>query len=110
MVDSSLLPTTSIRKTKTSESGTLAIAGTHSREQVVVLPGATLVRLQSARSSGDRALPCGGRGRMFESCRAHTRGTSISGRTYYAAVPTVASSSIIGVEVAGREGTQWFVE
>ena len=25
----------------------------------------------SARSSGDRALPCGGRGRMFESCRAH---------------------------------------
>src|SRR6476659_3565199 len=24
-----------------------------------------------ARSSGDRALPCGGRGRMFESCRAH---------------------------------------
>ncbi len=28
---------------------------------------------QSARSSGDRALPCGGRGRKFESCRAHTR-------------------------------------
>jgi hypothetical protein len=26
-----------------------------------------------ARSSGDRALPCGGRGRMFESCRAHLR-------------------------------------
>src|SRR5207253_926481 len=25
----------------------------------------------SARNSGDRALPCGGRGRMFESCRAH---------------------------------------
>ena len=25
----------------------------------------------SARSSGDRALPCGGRGRTFESCRAH---------------------------------------
>src|SRR5207244_975816 len=25
----------------------------------------------SARSSGDRALPCGGRGRKFESCRAH---------------------------------------
>ena len=24
-----------------------------------------------ARSSGDRALPCGGRGRTFESCRAH---------------------------------------
>ena len=24
-----------------------------------------------ARSSGDRALPCGGRGRKFESCRAH---------------------------------------
>jgi hypothetical protein len=30
--------------------------------------------LKSARSSGDRALPCGGRGRMFESCRAHPRG------------------------------------
>ena len=28
---------------------------------------------QGARSSGDRALPCGGRGRMFESCRAHPR-------------------------------------
>ena len=28
---------------------------------------------QSARSSGDRALPCGGRGRKFESCRAHLR-------------------------------------
>ncbi len=28
-------------------------------------------RSRSARSSGDRALPCGGRGRMFESCRAH---------------------------------------
>ena len=28
-----------------------------------------------ARSSGDRALPCGGRGRKFESCRAH-RGSS----------------------------------
>ena len=27
--------------------------------------------LPSARSSGDRALPCGGRGRTFESCRAH---------------------------------------
>ena len=26
----------------------------------------------SARSSGDRALPCGGRGRKFESCRAHS--------------------------------------
>ena len=25
-----------------------------------------------ARSSGDRALPCGGRGRTFESCRAHS--------------------------------------
>ena len=24
-----------------------------------------------ARSSGDSALPCGGRGRMFDSCRAH---------------------------------------
>jgi hypothetical protein len=32
---------------------------------------ATLVRSR-ARSSGDRALPCGGRGRMFESCRAHS--------------------------------------
>ena len=28
-------------------------------------------RSPSARSSGDRALPCGGRGRTFESCRAH---------------------------------------
>ena len=27
----------------------------------------------SARSSGDRALPCGGRGRKFESCRAHMK-------------------------------------
>ena len=26
-----------------------------------------------ARSSGDRALPCGGRGRKFESCRAHAK-------------------------------------
>ncbi len=34
---------------------------------------ATLAPLQSARSSGDRALPCGGRGRKFESCRAHSR-------------------------------------
>ena len=34
---------------------------------------ATLSRRQSARSSGDRALPCGGRGRKFESCRAHSR-------------------------------------
>ena len=32
---------------------------------------ARLVRLRGARSSGDRALPCGGRGRKFESCRAH---------------------------------------
>jgi hypothetical protein len=30
----------------------------------------TLARSR-ARSSGDRALPCGGRGRTFESCRAH---------------------------------------
>ena len=28
-------------------------------------------RRPRARSSGDRALPCGGRGRKFESCRAH---------------------------------------
>ena len=34
------------------------------------LARATLA-VPSARSSGDRALPCGGRGRMFESCRAH---------------------------------------
>ena len=32
-----------------------------------------------ARSSGDRALPCGGRGRTFESCRAHqSRRTTIT--------------------------------
>jgi hypothetical protein len=37
---------------------------------------ATLIRRQSARSSGDRALPCGGRGRKFESCRAHSAGKS----------------------------------
>ena len=30
--------------------------------------------LARARSSGDRALPCGGRGRKFESCRAHGGG------------------------------------
>ena len=30
--------------------------------------------LPRARSSGDRALPCGGRGRKFESCRAHGAG------------------------------------
>ena len=34
------------------------------------MSGATLKRPR-ARSSGDRALPCGGRGRTFESCRAH---------------------------------------
>ena len=36
-------------------------------------PRLTLGRLPlpGARSSGDRALPCGGRGRKFESCRAH---------------------------------------
>jgi hypothetical protein len=27
-------------------------------------------KLAGARSSGDRALPCGGRGRTFKSCRA----------------------------------------
>ncbi len=34
-----------------------------------------------ARSSGDRALPCGGRGRTFESCRAHvsTKLCSVAG-------------------------------
>ena len=32
---------------------------------------ATLTVPASARSSGDRALPCGGRGRKFDSCRAH---------------------------------------
>ena len=39
-------------------------------------PWATLPRIYTrsprARSSGDRALPCGGRGRTFESCRAHS--------------------------------------
>ena len=37
-------------------------------------PGSARGRSQleiRARSSGDRALPCGGRGRTFESCRAH---------------------------------------
>ena len=34
---------------------------------------ATLTVPSRARSSGDRALPCGGRGRKFESCRAHPR-------------------------------------
>ena len=33
-----------------------------------------------ARSSGDRALPCGGRGRKFESCRAHSRRKSTACR------------------------------
>src|ERR1700745_942976 len=45
--------------------------GRHSRGN----PGCSHARLHccvpGARSSGDRALPCGGRGRMFESCRAH---------------------------------------
>ncbi len=34
-------------------------------------PRAATLTSPSARSSGDRALPCGGRGRKFESCRAH---------------------------------------
>ena len=35
--------------------------------------GAATLAPPRARSSGDRALPCGGRGRKFESCRAHRR-------------------------------------
>ena len=38
-------------------------------------PGAATLTAPRARSSGDRALPCGGRGRTFESCRAHSRGS-----------------------------------
>src|SRR5438876_3357939 len=64
-------PSRSRCRLRVSASGAPAIANIHSRALVVVLRPATLVPLQSARSSGDRALPCGGRGRMFESCRAH---------------------------------------
>ena len=42
-----------------------------------------------ARSSGDRALPCGGRGRKFESCRAHVR-----------ALQALSSRCSFGVEAA----------
>ena len=34
-------------------------------------PSPDTLTTSRARSSGDRALPCGGRGRKFESCRAH---------------------------------------
>ena len=37
-----------------------------------------------ARSSGDRALPCGGRGRTFESCRAHNEKPRIPGLSHFA--------------------------
>ena len=39
--------------------------------------GAATLGAPRARSSGDRALPCGGRGRKFESCRAHRRGHAV---------------------------------
>src|SRR4051794_19697010 len=37
----------------------------------LLLAGVGRLPGRRARSSGDRALPCGGRGRTFESCRAH---------------------------------------
>ena len=44
-----------------------------------------------ARSSGDRALPCGGRGRTFESCRAHELDGLKDGRPRAAMVPSRAA-------------------
>src|SRR5436309_4113532 len=66
------------------------MVGTLSLALTVVLPDRGYTSLPSARSSGDRALPCGGRGRMFESCRAHrvwksavhSRGMMISSRGF----------------------------
>ena len=61
-----------------------------------------------ARSSGDRALPCGGRGRTFESCRAHVAGggthgsragsllPGAHGSTAQASRPTAASPACDG--------------
>src|SRR5436190_17342331 len=43
-----------------------------------------------ARSSGDRALPCGGRGRMFESCRAHG-----STKRFWRSPPTRKSEHLV---------------
>ena len=46
-------------------------AGCRARRWVGRKPGRYTDPRPRARSSGDRALPCGGRGRTFESCRAH---------------------------------------
>ena len=55
--------------------GDLAAVGAEAPDVSVYVPGFRRSRRYTwrpcARSSGDRALPCGGRGRMFESCRAH---------------------------------------
>jgi DNA-3-methyladenine glycosylase I len=44
--------------------------GTEATERLGCARGRSQLDIR-ARSSGDRALPCGGRGRTFESCRAH---------------------------------------
>src|SRR5438093_2070834 len=64
-------PSMSRFRLSVSPSGALAMMRTLSCASHLVLPGRGYTSLPSARSSGDRALPCGGRGRMFESCRAH---------------------------------------
>ena len=48
-----------------------------------------------ARSSGDRALPCGGRGRKFESCRAHCAVHPRAPRTRRAGVSAGPRSSLV---------------
>ena len=54
-------------------------------------------RQPRARSSGDRALPCGGRGRKFESCRAHSPHES---------TPCCAQGMTIRAEILCRAGLQ----
>src|SRR5437588_447222 len=58
-------------------------------------PGYTWI--PRARSSGDRALPCGGRGRMFESCRAHGRGGSAERAVDSTARDAVATIGVIAL-------------
>src|SRR2546421_789042 len=64
-------PSMSRFRLRVRPAGALAMLGTFSLAAHMVLPKRGYTSLPSARSSGDRALPCGGRGRMFESCRAH---------------------------------------
>ena len=59
------------RRTRASRSPTFASRCPMTPCSRSTAPDAATLTASRARSSGDRALPCGGRGRKFESCRAH---------------------------------------